>query len=213
MDAEKIWYDDLKGFMTADNYLAVLPQQNMSMEQKLNAILRFAIYLGVAMAIIKADYRYLFIGIVMGAITIVLYEHYRKEFKKNEKFLQQKNLDIVDNKVCSKSTVENPFMNVLNNEYATNPDRPPACNVLNDKVQQNIEDNFNARLFRDVSDIYGKMSSQREFYTMPNTTIPNDQQAFAEWCYGVGPTCKEGNGRQCLQNIHSPVQVSWFLFA
>ena len=26
---------------------------------------------------------------------------------------------------------------------------------------------------------------------MPSTTMPNDQTAFAKWCYNTGPTCKE----------------------
>jgi patatin-like phospholipase/acyl hydrolase len=46
-------------------------------------------------------------------------------------------------------------------------------------------------LYRDVGDLYGKSNSQREFYTAPSTTIPNNQTSFAKWCYSVGPTCKE----------------------
>ena len=32
----------------------------------------------------------------------------------------------------------------------------------------------------------------RNFHTMPNTTNPNDQKAFAEFCYGNMRSCKEG---------------------
>ena len=46
---------------------------------------------------------------------------------------------------------------------------------------------------RDVGDLYGKSNDQRQYYTMPSTTIPNNQTSFAKWCYGVGPTCKESS--------------------
>ena len=33
----------------------------------------------------------------------------------------------------------------------------------------------------------------RNFHTMPSTTNPNDQTAFAEFCYGNMKSCKEGD--------------------
>lgn len=87
-------------------------------------------------------------------------------------------------------TVENPFMNInLITDDKTKEAPLPSWN--NDSIQQKIEDKFNYNLYRDVGDLYGKSNSQREFYTMPSTTIPNNQTSFAKWCYSVGPTCKE----------------------
>ena len=37
----------------------------------------------------------------------------------------------------------------------------------------------------------------RNFHSMPNTTIPNGQKAFAEFCYGNMPSCKDGDNEQC----------------
>lgn len=91
-------------------------------------------------------------------------------------------------------------------DITDNPHRPSACHVENEKVQQVVEQNFESRLFQDVGDIYGKQASQRQFYTMPATTIPNDQDSFAKWCYGSGPSCKEGNGDQCFNNLMDDVQ-------
>jgi len=39
--------------------------------------------------------------------------------------------------------------------------------------------------------LYGKSNSQRQYYQMPSTTIPNEQTSFAKWLYATGPTCKE----------------------
>ena len=195
-----IWYDDIKGFMDGDQYYKIIPLQTMSIEEKLNAIVRFFLYGGVIIALVLRDSRFLFMGIVAGFVSIIVYEFEKDKKTKSEKFLEEKELDVVDNKVCARSTVENPFMNILVSDYADAPNRPEACNVLNDSVQEKINDNFKKRLFRDVSDIWNKESSQRQFYTMPSTTIPNDQTGFAEWLYGRGASCKEGNGIQCYLN-------------
>lgn len=203
---EKIWFEDVRNFITADNYLIILPQSHMTKEEKLNSIMRFFLYFGCILAIIRGDSRYLFLPIVAAIVTIAINEFQKKELQRVERYLQDKNLAIVDEAVCVRPTLDNPFMNVLQTDYANAPNRPKACNVLNEKVQKNINDKFNARIFRDVSDVYNNMSSQREFYTMPNTMIPNDQEGFSEFLYGSGPTCKEGYGQQCYQNIHSPMQ-------
>jgi len=197
MNDEKIWYEDLQGFITSNNYFTLLPSENMLLQEKLNALLRFFLYLGIILALIKADSRYLFFGIVAAIISILVYEMYKVQVKRKENFMNEKGITIVDNKVCSLSTVDNPFMNATMADYGYNPSRPAACNVLNEDVKEQMDENFNERLFKDVGDLYGKMASQRQFYTMPVTTIPNDQTGFAEWLYGTGPTCKEGNGMAC----------------
>ena len=46
----------------------------------------------------------------------------------------------------------------------------------------------------------------------PNTTIPNDQESFAKWCYEVPKTCKEGNGNQCVANNSDRLNGSTYYF-
>ena len=82
-----------------------------------------------------------------------------------------------------------------------NPDKPGACDVTNDKIKENIDNKFNRRIFKDVNDLFNNQSSQRQFYTVASTTIPNDQGGFADWLYNRGPSCKDGNGDQCWRNV------------
>ena len=42
--------------------------------------------------------------------------------------------------------------------------------------------------------------SMRQFYTTANTKVCNDQTAFAKYCYGDMPSCKEGDGLNCTKN-------------
>tara|TARA_A100001015_G_C14393593_1_gene482673 strand:- start:56 stop:409 length:354 start_codon:yes stop_codon:yes gene_type:complete len=98
-------------------------------------------------------------------------------------------------------------MNVLPNDYEDNPDRVAEneAELYNEdryeEIQEQIDNQFSSDLFQDMTDIYNNRNSQRQFYTMPNTQIPNDQTSFAKWCYATPSTCKEGNNLQCFNNL------------
>ena len=72
-------------------------------------------------------------------------------------------------------------------------------------LQEVMEDQFNTNLYRDVSDLYGKSNSQRQFYQMPSTTIPNEQTKFALWCYGIPENNGSNSGGTCKEN---PIQCA-----
>jgi hypothetical protein len=91
---------------------------------------------------------------------------------------------------CRKSTRMNPFMNPDITDYGVG-DIPVACNANDEDVKNNITVNFNHELFRDVDELWERENSQRQFYTLPNTAVPNNQIEFAKWLYKVPETCKE----------------------
>lgn len=107
------------------------------------------------------------------------------------------------NGICTSPTLDNPFMNVTMKDYmnfdkdGSIVDRPPACDASDPTVKTEIETNFNNNLFRDVNDVFGKSNSQRQFFTMPYTQIPNDRESFQNWLYLNPATCKE-NSDNCL---------------
>ena len=113
-------------------------------------------------------------------------------------------------------TVTNPMMNVLLPEIAYNPERNQAAPAYDPKVEKEINhttevatvldfeprtiteaEKLRKKLFADLGDKYEFDDSMRSFYTNPSTTIPNDQKAFAEFCYGSMISCKEGNEFAC----------------
>lgn len=199
--SETIWYENIKGLFTETNYYKIIPIREMTLQEKLNAILRFFIYLGVLLALIKSNYKYLLLGIITALITIIINKYELQTAKETEKFLDTKNLTIVDNKICSRSTVENPFMNLSVADISLNPEHPQACDIDNYQVKKSVAKNFYSRVFRDVNDIYSKDASERQFYTMPCTKVANDQLEFGKWLYDNGGSCKEGNSEQCWRNI------------
>ena len=99
----------------------------------------------------------------------------------------------------TKPTAKNPFMNVLINEIKYNPSRPPAQDINNSAIKTQLDDFFRFSWVADPTDVFGRSQSQREFYTMPSTSIPNDQASYQDWLYKIpGKTCKEGGREACL---------------
>ena len=93
---------------------------------------------------------------------------------------------------------KNPFMNVLVDEIKYNPKRAPAASVLDPSVVLELDDFFKTQFVNDPTDVFGKTQSQRQFYTTPSTTVPNDQESYQNWLYKIpGKTCKEGGREAC----------------
>ena len=92
-------------------------------------------------------------------------------------------------------------MNVLLTDIIDNPKRPPAAPAYEPPINKAINNStMDPRLFLDLGDNLSFDRSMRNFHSMPNTTIPNDQKGFADFCYGNMPSCKEGNEFQCAKN-------------
>jgi hypothetical protein len=102
--------------------------------------------------------------------------------------------------ICQTPTPNNPFMNVLITDYTENPNRPPACNHNDPVAKDQTGKYFDYNLYKDVEDVWEKRNSQREFVTMPWTTIPNDVDSFMKWCYKTTYVCKDGDLGYCLEN-------------
>jgi hypothetical protein len=107
----------------------------------------------------------------------------------------------------------NPMMNVLLPEISYDPNRSEAAPSYNSEVEKDLnnktkdyvvdttfgdgtkkqQEYIRRKLFSDIGDNYGFDFSMRNFYTNPNTTIPNDQGGFANFCFGDMISAKEGN--------------------
>jgi hypothetical protein len=110
-------------------------------------------------------------------------------------------------------TPQDPLMNVLLTDIQDRPDRPAAEPAFNPKVEDDINQSTKTfvvddlggspdledRLFRDLGDNYEFSNSMRNYVATPNTKIPNDQTAFAKFCYGSMVSCKEGNMMACAR--------------
>lgn len=114
---------------------------------------------------------------------------------------------------CASKTTEpsarNPFMNVLVDELKYNPTRPAAASVLDPTVRLTLDEFFKTEFYADPTDVFGKTQGQRQWVTMPSTSIPNDVDSYQNWLYRIpGKTCKEGGGGACLPGTDGAV-IPW----
>jgi len=73
-----------------------------------------------------------------------------------------------------------------------------------EKGKSKMDGKIRQKLFKNLGDSLDYDNFSRNFYTMPNTTNPNDQNAFAKFCYGDMKSCKEdacqGFMKSCKEN-------------
>jgi hypothetical protein len=111
--------------------------------------------------------------------------------------------------VITRPTAANPFMNVLLDELTYNPNRPRADGITTPSNNVVLDDYFRVQWNSDPTDVFGRSQGQRQFYTTPSTSIPNDQTSYMNWLYLIpGKTCKEGGRDACIPGTQGAV-VPW----
>ena len=108
--------------------------------------------------------------------------------------------------IVTRPSARNPFMNVLLDEITYKPNRPEADAVMHPMNQIVLDDYFRVQWNNDPTDVFGRSQGQRQFYTMPSTSIPNDQGSYQNWLYLLpGKTCKEGGRDSCIPGTQGGV--------
>jgi hypothetical protein len=177
------WYRDPRALVEP----AILPTRDMSLVQQMNAVMRLAILFTIIMVLIKRDMRFMFATAFVAGMTMVVLESDRYAKKSRESFERARSneYDRYTDKLCRQPTLDNPFQNVTINDIREDPTRPPACDSARHSVKARVSKFFDTNLYRDIDDIFHKKASDRQFYSTPVTTIPNDQRGFATWLYDL----------------------------
>ena len=173
----------------------------MSFKDKLLAIVNLIIFLSLVFSLIFKNFIFILLGIILLIFIFYIYL-FDEEVKINmNETLSNRNLAFYDNKICVKPSIDNPFMNPSIIDYKNSNNNIKACPFDNKTISDNINNFFKEKVYKDVNDIYQRNFSERQFYTVPSTTIPNDRQSYEKWLYFRDKTCKENNGIQCYNNI------------
>lgn len=159
--------------------------------QSINVIVSGVVTLGVIYMIYKSNQKEGF----MMKISDSTEESNSEQLEENKKVLENP-------KDFTLPKENNPLMNVLMTEYQDDPLRKPAAPSFNPLIEKEINENVpvDPRIFKDLGDSISFENSMRNFNSTPNTQIPNDQMAFAKFCYGDMRSCKEGDPFQCIKN-------------
>ena len=153
-------------------------------------------------------------AIIVAIILGLAYMLIRRYSNSKEGFDNPISFDSIVKPDFSKPTKYNPMSNVLLTDIVDNPNKLPAPPAYYEETEKEILDktkeaiqkmnptfpNMTEKLFASLDDHFEFEQSARQFYSNPSTTIPNDQGAFAEFCYGEMISCKEGNMFACARD-------------
>lgn len=214
------WSENPNIIFNKDYIFEFFPTDDMTYTQKLNAITRTIIVLTILSYAYSQTPRILIIGAITIAAIYFLYIFRMQEKKKLEAFEDSalevlKNAKFDSTDVFDTPTPDNPLSNVLLPDIDFNPNKKPAPPTFVKDTKIAILDNAKQlvadvnpgqpdivdKLFTNLGDQLNFEQSMQRFVSNPSTTIPNDQAAFAEFCYGSMISCKEGNEFACARNL------------
>jgi hypothetical protein len=186
----------------------------------LNSFTRFGIYLSLILTVLKLNPAWLLLGVAFAALSLGFWQLMQSNDTVQEGFLaiespivtdvdEEYIPDVIGSSGRTEPTAANPFMNVLMTEYSDSPLRHPAACTDSGRVGSALDRYFDTMFTRDPGDVFNRTQSQRQFITMPSTSIPNDQEAYMNWLYRTpGQTCKEGNTDVCSFDT-GPANLPW----
>ena len=208
----KFWIENPSILINLNQISEVWPTDQMNKNQKLNALSRCIIILTIIGLVITKTYKILVTGIItLGIIILLKYLNNTNKNNNNiEAFSEMKDFK----KNFTLPTENNPLMNISLTDINDDPEKKEAAPAFNPEIEKNINEktkefvvsqfndqcNIENKLFSDLGDNLIFDQSMRNFYTTPNTKIPNDQTSFAEYCYGDMISCKENNPVACLKD-------------
>jgi len=185
---------------------SIWPMPHMNKNDKFNAISRLILIITLLGVFLTKSTNLLITGVITLAVIAFLYYAKDKTPEVKENFTN----------ACKgpfyKSVPDNPLGNVQLPEIQFNPTRDKAPLAATKKQEKTINQNtkemiintsfkddpeLGKKLFKDLGDEINFDRSMLNFHTTANTTIPNDQKGFAEFCYGDMPSCKDGSALAC----------------
>ena len=208
----KPWFEDFKELIRSDKVLQFWPTNDQTPADRINAASRFIIYATCIIYLIRRDPR---IFVLSATVLGVLYVMYRSNMVQGAQVRPANSETLGGGNACQMPTEDNPLGNVLLTDITDDPGRAGACYypTVKGHVKFFGDDRviYDGGRSRTALPEYQRNASARQFVSMPVTSIPGDQTAYAEWLYGpkMGPMCKGGDMAVCDPNARG-AQLSAF---
>lgn len=220
LETGEFWLSNPNVLLDSRYIQEIFPQSNMTFERKLNAITRIVMLLTlIGIFALKQRDMILTTCVVTLGMIVLLYKMRGKVRVKGEGMESFKNLG-EERKMKGGSHVNlqpakyeveieenNPFHNVLVPDFGTEKvDRRKIeekdTEKVYDAVKRNVvrlfqnddeieDEEVKDKLFHDLGDSFVFQNSMRNYVTNPNQGVMNNQNAFAEFCYGKMRSTKE----------------------
>lgn len=183
---EKIWYEDLSVLLNNCNIF--IPLRKYSVEKRINALVRFCIYLTLIILILEKNDKYIYIIPIILLISYIL--HKFKLYRNIEYFRNVKR----EKYIIKKPTKDNPLMN--QSYFDIGNDKPISKrdkSIKNSEIDKLLIDES----YYDPGDTKSIHMLCRNFIHVPE----NDGQGeLARKLYDY-PSCKKGNKELCYLSL------------
>lgn len=199
------WLNDTNILFNKNYISEIIPNNNYDVNRNLNAIVRGSIIGSLIIYFVTKNKSAFILPLLTIMITVFLYKNNIKiqtdEYIKNkkDKELESKYLQSVLDNIKEKyrePTLNNPLMNLNLVDH----DNKEALDSTNPIVSEKIQKNLSFNKYSNPSDnLYKEYDPFDRFYTMPVTTVMNDQTGFAKWCYASDSQCKSGKQSDCIK--------------
>jgi hypothetical protein len=183
---------DPKDVFKSSDLLKFWPTATQSADERVSATTRFILYAACVVYIINRDARIFALGALALAILYYMWNTNMIKDGKLRTTIGDARLASVFRPDVTLPTVENSMGNVLLSDYVDNPDRPAAAWYPSMRAQVQS-------VWSQIHPFERQRDAERNFYTMPSSTIPNDQTGFAQAAYGkpFAAKCHDQGGAAC----------------
>jgi hypothetical protein len=168
------------------------PTATQTARERVSATTRFILYAICIVYIINRDTRIFALGALALAILYYMWTTNMIQDGKLRPAIGDARAASMSRSNVTLPTLDNPMGNVLLSDYVDNPDRPAAAwyPSMRAQVQQT---------WSQIHPFERQRDAERNFYTMPSSTIPNDQTGFAQAAYGrpFANKCHDQGGVGC----------------
>jgi hypothetical protein len=205
---EKFWLENPSELIT--NFCKFNPFKKLNhanFPKNMNAYTRLIIIVVIVIYCITKEIISIFIGLFLIVIIIIMYYSFKKDsfevipsnfpfMTNNHETIKQKASNLLKQEELperqsdyynTETSENNPLKNVPITDYGVKQEYSKAS-----RSDSGMSKFVNSKMFQ-TSEQWIFDKNTRQYYTTPNTQVPNDRTAFANWLYGTENNCKEGS--------------------
>jgi hypothetical protein len=151
------WLDSPQILYRNDRLTEFFVSCDMSITEKMNAFMRFGIYISIILVLYYSEPKYLLLIALVAFVSIFINSNSDKKSENYSTFTPTG--EFVKSTKKTSPTLNNPFMNSSSIDFFENPNKPLAqdySTVTQEslKVKKDIKDAFDYNLYQDVGDLY-----------------------------------------------------------
>lgn len=178
MTGEIPWWNEPAILFNKNHWMNFFPNPDSPLTTAYNAIVRFAIYGGLILFVVSKNSNYL---IAIPIVMLLTYLLFQISPPKEHMATMREQFAAYTG---TRPTPNNPLMNIQVHEYSSNPNRDKASNSTNPEIKKEITQAlYSGNTVMDLAESRDKKFFERQFITNANTTIPNDQNSFANFLF------------------------------